>query len=167
MPQKPIEFGNRLSSGSETLGGASPQATNVVTDTLTGSVLRRPGISAYSVAPSTAVDSGGIDGLHVSLDGTLYATGKSPGNSRKAYRVLGGSAVGYTSNITGNGRSVFAETEALVVFTSGQKLYKVEKANQALSLLGGDPPETTHARLYLHGAPRRWRAWHATNGGHA
>ncbi len=145
MSQAPIEFGNWLASGSEELGGATSQAMNVVTDPRTGSVLRRPGISSYDVAPATSVDGDGIDGLHATLDGNLYATGRSPGvGARKLYRINNGSAASYVTNLSGSGRAIFAETEALLVLTSGKYLYKVEKDNTDLSRLGGDPPETDH-----------------------
>ncbi len=145
MSQEPIEFGNRLESGHEALGGASPQATNVVTDVATGAVLRRPGISAYSEAPATSIDSGGIDGLYSDLDGRLYATGKAAGEgTRTLYRITGGSAFTYATPISGPGRAVFAETDALNVFTAGKYLYKIVKSDLSLSRLGGDPPECDH-----------------------
>lgn len=142
MPQAPIDFGNNLASGHEVLAGASPQAMNVVVDGK-GTILRRPGISAYSEAPSTSLNANGINGLYSTLDGNTYAVSASPG-SRTMYRVNNGSSFEYTTSIAGLGRPVFAETEALLTLCTGTPPFKVVKSSLELTLLGGDPPSCNH-----------------------
>lgn len=142
MPTASIDFGNNLASGHEVLAGASPQAINVVVDGK-GAVLRRPGISPYSVAPSTSIDTSGINGIHTTIDGTTYALSASSG-PRVLYRISGGSSAAYAQTIGGDGRPVFTETEALLVFCTATTPYKVVKKSLVLSKLGGAPPSCTH-----------------------
>lgn len=140
MASKPISFANRLQSGDEELAGAMSQSINVVVDG-SGTVTRRPGISVYANAPATVVDSSGIDGLHTTLAGKLYATASA---SDKAYHLTSSGSVVFPQSISGRRRAVWAETEALLVFTVGSYLYKIVKDTGALSRLGGDPPQCSH-----------------------
>lgn len=142
MPQADISFGNNLESGHEVLAGASPQSINVVVDGK-GTVLRRPGISAYSEAPSTSLNSDGIDGLMSTLDGNLYAVSGGDG-ARTLYRVKAGSAATYATSLSGAKKPIFAETESITVFTLGLKIYKILKSDLSLSFLGGNPPDCSH-----------------------
>lgn len=144
IEQKPIPFGPVQESGSEELAGASPAAWNVVVDAK-GCVRRRPGIAAYSEAPSTAVDATGISGLHATTSGELYAVGNQP-VMKEVYRIGGGSAAQLTSTtkLYGDRRPVFAETEALLAMAAGRDPAKIVRATQAVSLLGGGPPQASH-----------------------
>lgn len=145
--QKPIPFGPIQESGSEELAGASPVALNVVMDAK-GCIRRRPGIVAYSEAPTTAVDSDGIIGLHATTTGELYAVGNNQSVFKNIYRIAGGSATSLaTSNserLHGSGRPVFAETEMLIAIAAGEEPQKIVRSTGACSRLGGSPPEGTH-----------------------
>lgn len=147
MPTEPIFFGNDQKSGLERLGGASPAAINVVVDAH-GCVRRRPCITAYSEAPSTVVDANGIYGLHAAETGDVFAVGGLSGASRSIYRVKDGAAVSLSTGplreLRGSRRPVMAETEALMVFASGDIMQKVVLATMASSRLGGTPPVSSH-----------------------
>lgn len=109
-----IPFGPTLETSSEQISGASPEAYNVIADAR-GTLRKRPGIAAYSVAPSTAVDANGVLALYLTQDrvahtsgtptvsgtnqGVLYAVGATVNASggghnrgRNVYRIAGGSA---------------------------------------------------------------------------
>jgi hypothetical protein len=152
MATEPIPFANLQESGHEVLAGASPIAMNVVVDGK-GSVLRRPGIKAYSGAPSTVIDADGIAGLHITVAGNLFAVGVG-GAERPIYQVTSGGAAAIGGGVAPNGlrgtvRPVFAETELLVAIAGGDVLQKVVKptAHFALSSsrMGGTPvPVASH-----------------------
>ena len=119
MPaEAPIPFGNLLETSSEEISGACPEAYNVLADAR-GTLRKRPGIAAYSVAPSTAVDANGVLGLYLTEakvahtsgsdtvsgthPGVLYAVGATVNASggghnagRIIYRVAGGTATALT-----------------------------------------------------------------------
>lgn len=147
MPTEPIPFANLQESGHEVLAGASPIAMNVVVDGR-GSVLRRPGIQAYSGAPSTLIDPYGFSGLYATGAGDLFAVGAS-GPERPIYRVTAGGATkiggGVPPNgLRGSGRPHFAETELLLAIAGGDALQKVVLPTTYFSLsssrMGGSPP---------------------------
>jgi hypothetical protein len=98
---QPIPFGPTLETSSEEISGASPEAYNVLVDAR-GVIRKRPGIAAYSVAPSSAVDANGVLGLYLTEErvahtsGTSVVSGTHPG-------VL--YAVGATVNAGGGGRN--------------------------------------------------------------
>lgn len=142
MAQQLITFGNNQESGWSQLAGASPSAINVVIDGK-GAVRRRPAIQAYSEAPTTAVDTNGIEGIYCSVLGSIYAVGvptiKTGIGSRKFYKIQNGSAVDIT---TGNGsgadlrgfaRPVFAETEPYLFIAGGQEFQKITLATDVPS----------------------------------
>jgi hypothetical protein len=152
MTTKPITFQNTQESGQEQLSGASRSVINVVIDDR-GTVRRRPGIQTYSGAPSTSIDSNGIDGIHATNGGVLYAVGgndpSSGGPNRNIYRVTSGgadnlSSLSGTTRLVGSKRPVFAETEALLVIASGFLIQKVVLDTNVSSRLGGLPPEASH-----------------------
>lgn len=147
MPeQKPIAFGPAQDSGSEELAGASPVAWNVVVDSK-GCVRRRPGITAYSEAPSEVIDAIGISGLHATTSGELYAV-SSAETFKPIYQISGGQSSELTNDngdmVYGDGRPVFAETEALIVIAAGRQPQKVVRSTGVCSRLGGSPPRATH-----------------------
>jgi hypothetical protein len=146
LQQKRIPFAPIQESGQEELAGGAPVAWNVVMDDK-GCVRRRPCITAYSEAPTAAVDADGIAGLHATTDGDLYAVGNSP-VFKKLYSVGGGSATEISSNngdrLHGNLRPTFAETEMLVVIAAGIEPHKIERATNTPSRLGGSPPRASH-----------------------
>lgn len=147
MPDiKPINFGNSQQSGVDALAGASPVAVNVVREK-GGTVRRRPGLQTPTLVTSSLVDADGIVGMHVTVDGQVYAVGNNAGG-RKVYRVTSGGSVELspsgTSKLLGTGRPVFAETEALLVIAGGGPMQKVVLGTTAISRLGGDPPNASH-----------------------
>lgn len=137
MPTQPIPFGVNQQSGLSELGGGAPALMNVVVDSL-GAVSRRPGLSAYSLAPSTSIDSDGISGLYVPSNGELFAVSDAP-SVKVLYRVLAGGATSL-GNVGGTGRPVFAETEAMVAVTARGPISKLLLDGNVLSDLAGDSP---------------------------
>lgn len=141
-----IDFSNQLSSSYDELGGASPQALNVVIDP-NGVVQRRPGISAYPAAPSSVVDAHGIIGLYAVDDGRLFAVGNNS-LRRSIYKLTAGGAVsltnGGTTELIGPNRPTFAETQTLLVIAGGSLIQKITLGNEASDRLGGTPPNSTH-----------------------
>jgi hypothetical protein len=130
---------------------------NVVIDGK-GTVHRRPAIQALDEAPTTAVDANGIEGIHCSVLGPIYAIG-SPTvltglGTRNIYRVNSGGAVNLTSSnggaagqadLRGFTRPVFAETVPLLAIAGGQEIQKITLATDVPArlrgLVGGvDPP---------------------------
>lgn len=111
--QQPIPFGPLLETSSEEISGASPEAFNVIADSR-GTIRKRPGLAAYSVAPSTSVDANGVLGLYLTQErvahtsgtatvsgvhpGVLYAVGATvnvgggANTGRNVYRIVGGAA---------------------------------------------------------------------------
>jgi hypothetical protein len=146
VTQGPIPFVNAQKTGLEELAGAGGVAMNVVTDTM-GAMRPRPGISTYAEATEDVIDSTGINGLHVTYDGKLYAVATA-GVNRAIYRVSAGGAVnvatGSLANLAGTSRPVIAESEMLLVFAAGSFIQKLELDTDTVSRLGGDPPEASH-----------------------
>jgi hypothetical protein len=148
MPSEPIPFANLQESGYEELAGASPIAMNVVVDGK-GCVLRRPGIRAYSGAPSSVIDALGITGLHITIDGDLFAVGSGVAE-RPIYKVTSGGAAAIGGGLPpfglrGTSRPTFAETELLVAIAGGDAMEKIEKSTAMSSRMGGTPsPVASH-----------------------
>lgn len=137
MPTEPIPFANLQESGYEELAGASPIAMNVVVDGK-GAVRRRPGIRAYSGAPSLVVAANGIAGLYITTGGELFAVGAG-GAERSIYKVTSGGAAAIGGGIApaglrGSSRPTFAETELLVAIAGGSELQKVVKTTAHFGL---------------------------------
>lgn len=145
MPTQPIPFGVRQESGLSELGGGAPAIMNVVVDGR-GVVRRRPGIAAYSAAPSGVVDADGIQALYVPATGDLYAVGGSAGG-RKIYRVLPGGAVDISfvgGGLGGDRRPVFAETEAMLAIAGGAAMKELIFGDPWTVNLGGSSPKASH-----------------------
>lgn len=146
MPTEAIPFGPNQQSGLEPLSATIHLAVNVVIDA-TGAVRRRPGISRYEEAPAGPVDPDGIDGMHVTVSGKVYLAGGSA-PSRKLYRVAGGMAADLSGSneglLIGEGRPVWAETEAMVAVTAGSLPQKILLDTDESSRLGGGPPVCSH-----------------------
>ena len=138
---QPIPFTNQQASGVEPLAGATVAAFNIVVDA-GGAVSRRPGLRAYSEAPETVVNSGGIEGLFCTDDGMLLAMSTGPG--RALYEIAGGSARLVQNSLPGELRPVFAQTEAIVAIAGGREILKYIRASRAAELLGGNPPLASH-----------------------
>jgi hypothetical protein len=146
MTQAAIDFGNKQSTGLETLGGAPGVAVNVVVDS-TGTVYRRPGIEAAPGVFSTGITTA-ISGIYGTLDGNVYAVDSAPG-FRNIYRVTGVAATplgAATSDatLTGSARPIFAETQLLLVIAGGDRMQKVVLSTFASTKLGGEPPYASH-----------------------
>lgn len=146
MPQADIRFGPDQAGSYEELGGSSPRAFNVVIDP-NGVVSKRPGITTYSVAPSSVIDADGITGLYATNDGQLFAVGGTPG-ARHIYKIAGGSAADLSnppnSSLRGTLRPTFAETEVFLVMAGGSDMQKLRLSNQESTLLLGGPPIASH-----------------------
>jgi hypothetical protein len=146
MPIQPIPFGPNQQSGLDALSSSIQLATNVVVDQ-SGAVRRRPGISLYPGAPSLPVDPDGLDGVHITVGGKVYLAGGSA-PIRKLYRVAGGMVADLSGSdearLIGEGRPVWAETEAMVAVTAGSLAQKILIATDQSSRLGGNPPACSH-----------------------
>lgn len=147
MPQSPLNFGIE-SSGDESFSGGGEAAFNMLVDGK-GALRRRPGLATYDQAPSSAISSYAISGIHVDLDGRIFAIDNQPGR-RRIWRISGGSALNLStppgSDLTGTSRPTFAETGALLVIAGGQDLQKLTLTDIATpsARLGGSPPYATH-----------------------
>ena len=145
-PQElPIPFWPMQESGLEELAGASPIAVNCIIDGK-GAVRRRPCVTTYSGVVSSVIDSNGIDGIYITKDGAIYATG-APNPHHALYRVNASAAhrlTGANSQLAGSNRPTFAETEALIVMAAGSYIEKIDLATDLPDLLGGSPPRATH-----------------------
>lgn len=142
-----IPFTGQETPEYDVLAGASPIAMNVMADGM-GVVRRRPGITSYSGAPSTVVDSNGLDGLYITTHGDLYAVG-SQGPERPIYSVTGAGATKISNGASPHGlrgtlRPVFAEAEMLIAVAGGSFMQKIVLADGSSDRLGGDPPKATH-----------------------
>lgn len=143
MAEAPVVFANIQQSGWEALSGAPPVVMNVVIDGR-GTVRRRPAIVTYDQVPSAVIDSNGVDGLHVTNAGNIYAVGASLGSAHKVYRLADGASRELPGVITGFERPTFAETQSILVMAASGPLTKVELSDDRISRLGGDPPSASH-----------------------
>lgn len=146
MPQADIIFGPFQEGGLEELGGSAPRAINVVIDPK-GVVSKRPGIATYDVAPSSVIDSDGIQGLYATYDDQLFAVGGRPG-LRSIYKLANGSALNISqtpnSTLRGTRRPTFAETEVFLILAGGSNIQKVRLSDLKSTQLGGEPPVASH-----------------------
>lgn len=147
MTSAQVPFVNAQKSGFEELGGASPIAMNVIVEGGM-SVKRRPGIKAYSGAPSSVIDVNGLAGLYSTTKGQLFAVGAS-GAERPIYYLtstgstkLGGGTP--PSGLRGTRRPTFAETDMLLAVAGGDSIEKIVLSGPAPSRLGGSPPKASH-----------------------
>lgn len=146
MTEAQIAFVPNQQSGLEEFAGGSPNAVNIVVDKL-GAIRRRPAISVVDFAPTGAVDALGIDGVFVTVSGRVFASGgKAP--SRHLYLVENGAFVDLSSipnsDLRGNFRPVFAETESILLVSGGDQIQKIILADGSSSRLGGNPPLASH-----------------------
>lgn len=147
MPVAKLVFGTNQESGLEELAGASPVAMNVIVDAK-GATRRRPCLSTFGAASSG--DLGGeVTGLYVDLNGNIYAYVDTYSGGAHSFHIVapdGSSSVDLTGalSIIGTRRPMFAETEAMAVFTDGDKTYKFEFSAGTLAELGGPPPQNSH-----------------------
>lgn len=147
MTSGPIPFANLQESGHDELGGASPTAMNVIVDAK-GVVSKRPGMTTSSLTPSAVVDATGIDAVHVTKSGVIFAVGSGAGE-RSIYRLTGGAAGVLGSGtapegLRGSARPVIAETELLLVLAGGREMQRVILSSFISDRLGGTPPLATH-----------------------
>lgn len=146
MGQERIIFGPFQESSFDEIGGASPSAINVTIDK-NGVVSKRPGISTYSVAPETVIDSNGITGVYAANDSQLFAIGGTSGN-RRIFKIENGSSTSLSttanSTLRGSGRPTFTETEVFVIVAGGSDIQKVHLVTNLSTRLGGSPPQATH-----------------------
>jgi hypothetical protein len=141
-----LPFGPNQQSGLDPLSSSIQLAVNMVIDQ-SGAIRRRPGISRYEGAPETPIDPEGLDGLHVAINGKVYAAGGS-GGARRLYRVTPTTVIALSgttqTDLIGDGRPVWAETEAMVVVAARGQPQKILLATDESSRLGGNPPAGSH-----------------------
>lgn len=147
MPSAEIRFANTQATGNPELGGAPGVAVNVVVDD-TGAVRRRPGLEAIPGVFSGAMDNDGFGGLHVTVNGAIYAVTRTP-PFRRIYRMDGAFPVGIATGtgddtLAGTTRPVFAETQLLLAIAGGGPMQKIVLGTNTASRLGGDPPFASH-----------------------
>jgi hypothetical protein len=137
-------------SGEQELAGGSALAVNVLIDGK-GAIRRRPGITTTTGAPSTVVNSAGIDGIYVTeMSGELFAVSAAPPSLRSIYRIDGGSAFDLTNGFSqqalrGTRRPTFAETEAGLFIAGGDEVQKVLlQSGYASSRLANVPTIASH-----------------------
>ena len=141
-----IPFGNLLEGGFEELSGGSPRANNVIVDAR-ATMRRRPGIATYSAVTSSTVDSGGVMGVHATTGGKIFAVGAAAGDTYAStiYAVSDTAAVNISTNTSqklyGQGRPVFAETEALLCVTQGNEIKRIQTTDPSFPIATlGVPP---------------------------
>lgn len=147
MPSAPIPFVNQQATGIDSLAGAPGVAVNVMVDQA-GTIRRRPGIAAAPGVASVVVDATGIGGLYSTVNGQLYAVGRTP-FFRQLYSVgpvvatvLGAPLTDAT--LAGSGRPIFAETQLLLVIAGGDAMQKIVLSSNTSARLLGAPPLATH-----------------------
>lgn len=101
MPFEPIPFGPLLETSSEEISGACSEAYNVIADAR-GTLRKRPGIAAYSVAPTSAVDANGVLGLYLTEAKVAHTSGSDTVSGTHAGVLY---AVGATVNASGGGHN--------------------------------------------------------------
>ena len=147
MPQSPLNFGVE-SSGDESFSGGGEAAFNMLIDGK-GALRRRPGLAAYAQAPATAFSGYAISGVHVDLNGRIFAVDEQPG-ARRVWRLESGAALDLStpvdSDVTGTRRPTFAETGALLAIAGGRDVQKLTLTDPATpsERLGGSPPFASH-----------------------
>lgn len=146
MPIQAIPFAPNQQSGIDVLNAGVALAVNVIIDKA-GTVRRRPGIAAYSVAGSGVVDADGVRGLYATVAGAVYAVGGgSP--TRAVYRLLAGTSTSLSPSVSGAllgaARPVFAETEAMLVIAGGGAVQRVMLDSDTCERLPGSPPIASH-----------------------
>lgn len=146
MQQAPIRIQPNQESGADQLGNAQFQARNVVADRR-GSVLKRPGVRAFG-GLTEPVFAGAVSGLHVDVFGNVWVA-VSAAEGAWIYRVTPAGAVAQAGFALGPKRVQFAETQAMLVLTCGDKPYKTNLVLPELVTLGGDPPQAHH--IVAHG----------------
>jgi hypothetical protein len=142
-----IPFADLQESGSSELGGASPQAINVIVDGK-GVVSKRPGVGTSSLVTSSLVNAAGIDAIYMSNDGRVFAVATGVGE-RPIYRITAGSSMALSGGaspggLRGSSRPLIAETEMLLVLAGGEEIEKVVLDGELSARLGGNPPQSTH-----------------------
>ena len=150
--QEPIPFNSAQDSTSDALAGGAPIAVNVVTDRL-GAVRRRPGIQS-SERWTTSSISEEIQGIFATSRGQVFgAAGEIPGKL-EMYQIsetgIGQLPATNGTSVISASRPVFAETEAMVAFTVGGAVYRIQLGNPSYATLsddaaaGGVPPQASH-----------------------
>lgn len=148
MPQQPIPFAPKMEPDTDPLMGAAPVAVNAVYDG--AGFRRRMGLGSYTAAPSAAIASTAISGLHLTAGGILLAVDSAIPN-RNIYAVTAGGAQSLSQadgsgGLRGTSRPVFAETEAIVAIAGGAEPQKVDLTLTPVvsTRLGGSPPGCSH-----------------------
>lgn len=145
MTQDVIPFRNMQASGLDELAGMSPMAMNVVMEP-SGTIRRRPGITAYEGYPVTIVDaSAPICGVYGTNHRQIFAISDRTAERPIYYispsgGVMSISTDGAPHGLRGNLRPVFAETELLLCIAGGDLVEKIVLSGPTSSRLGTDTP---------------------------
>lgn len=139
--QQRIPFTNQQGTGLDELAGAGREAFNVIVDSA-GSVRRRPGLELWCAGG--VVDGRGLDAIHATVAGDVYALSASPPN-RQLYRVNESSFVEVPGiDLVGDLRVSIAETESVLALAAGNVMNKLVFADNTTTALGGSPPDASH-----------------------
>lgn len=159
--QERIPFVPNQASGIDPIAGGSPAAVNVVIDA-GGAVQRRPGIATYSRGGGQ-VSAKPIQALYQTAGRGLYAVAGDVPGILDVYELIDDGAVlleDAPALFVADFRPVIAETEAMIVITTGRTARKVEFAGvtKVVAPLGGNPPNGTHvitqnSRLLMNDRP--------------
>ncbi len=147
MPAQParIDFSTGQFSSIEQLGGAAPQAINVIFDD-SGAVHLRPGISAWADFATPPLDAGeAVEGLAIFGQSVVYVTADrlihaitAPG---LAVDLSDGTAL---TSLDGSTRPVFAVAKAAIAIAGSGALQKWDGSSPLSARLGGSPPPASH-----------------------
>lgn len=136
-----IPFVNQQGTGLDELAGSGQEAFNVIVDS-SGSVRRRPGLALWCA--DGVVDSRGLDVIHATVNGNVYAMSASD-PVRQLYRVNTSGFVEVPGvDLVGSLRPTVAETESILVFAAGNVMNKLDFSTNTTSALGGGAPSATH-----------------------
>jgi hypothetical protein len=143
----PIDFASGQQSSNEALGGAIPQAVNVLVDSV-GAIHVRPGISEWAdfgASPSLDATTS-VDGISVWNGYVVYETSDRRLHAQIApnYGIDISDSTAAT-RLDGGARPVLCPSRVRIIIAGGGALQKWEGPGVGLSaLLGGVPPPATH-----------------------
>lgn len=141
IAQQRIPFVNQQGTGLDELAGAGREAMNIVVDSV-GSVRRRPGLALWCA--DGVVDADGLDAIHATVNGDVYALGASP-PVRQMYKITTGGFIPLAgTDLLGDLRPSIAETESILAIAAGDSPNKLVFATDTTSYLGGITAKPSH-----------------------
>lgn len=141
-----LDFGTGEAPSIEELGGAAPQAVNVLIDD-SGAVHLRPGISTWAdFAKTPLYAASSVDGMAIYRDGLVWVT-----RDRLLHRLVSSGyatdlsdGVTATTALDGSSRPVFATPKNALVVAGAGFLQKWDGVAALSARLGGSPPPASH-----------------------